>query len=96
LSDWLATVPIPYDGIRVAGTLWSPKSHQVKDFLARNRIPYQWLDIEQDLEARALVDASQPDTHRLPVVFVPDGGVLIEPDVITLAEKIGMHIRLMP
>ena len=45
LSDWQATVLLPYDGIRVAGTLWSPSSHRVKGFLARNRIPYQWLDI---------------------------------------------------
>jgi thioredoxin reductase (NADPH) len=93
LSDWLATVPVPYDGIRVAGTLWSPKSHQVKDFLSRNRIPYQWLDIEQDAEARAMVDASQPDSHRLPVVFFPDGSLLIEPELITLAGKIGMHTQ---
>ena len=44
LSDWAATVPVPYDGIRVAGTLWSANSHNVKDFLARNQVPYQWLD----------------------------------------------------
>jgi len=48
LSDWLANVPVPYDGIRIAGTLWSPQSHSIKDFLARNRIPYQWLDLEAD------------------------------------------------
>ncbi|MGH2544337.1 MAG: response regulator, partial [Ardenticatenaceae bacterium] len=48
LSDWKVTAEIPYAGIRVAGTLWSPRAHQVKDFLARNRIPYQWLDIEKD------------------------------------------------
>jgi thioredoxin reductase (NADPH) len=55
LADWKATVPVPYDGIRVAGTLWSASSHHVKDFLARNRIPYRWLDIEKDPEARELV-----------------------------------------
>jgi len=91
LDDWLATVPLPYDGIRVAGTLWSPQSHQVKDFLSRNRIPYQWLDIEQDSQARALVDASQQGTHRLPVIFFQDGSLLVEPDTLTLAEKAGMH-----
>ncbi|MCI0779556.1 MAG: response regulator, partial [Chloroflexi bacterium] len=46
LSDWSANVLVPYDGIRIAGTLWSRSSHDAKDFLARNRIPYQWLDIE--------------------------------------------------
>ena len=57
LSDWIATVPLPYDGIRVAGTLWSSSSHTVKDFLARNQVPYQWLDIELDTEARDLVES---------------------------------------
>ena len=73
LSDWEATVPLPYDGIRVAGTLWSAKSHDVKDFLGRNRIPYQWLDIEIDAQARKLVEYVSEDQYRLPVVFFPDG-----------------------
>ena len=58
LSDWLASVQVPYDGIRVAGTLWSASSHNVKDFLARSQIPYQWLDIERDEEAKTLVESS--------------------------------------
>ncbi len=91
LSDWLATVPIPYDGIRVAGTLWSATSHHVKDFLARNRIPYQWLDIETDGEARALVDNIQREKGGLPVIMFPDGETLVEPDDVTLARKVGLH-----
>jgi thioredoxin reductase (NADPH) len=93
LSDWKATVPQPYDGIRVAGTLWSPLSHQVKDFLSRNRIPYQWLDIERDAEARNLVEAVNPGDHRLPVVFFPDGTMLVEPGPRELAEKAGMQTK---
>lgn len=94
LSDWTATVTLPYDGIRVAGTLWSPSSHNVKDFLARNRIPYQWLDIEKDSEARALVEETQKDElRRLPVLFFPDGSVLVEPDNLTMAEKIGLQTQ---
>jgi thioredoxin reductase (NADPH) len=91
LSDWLATVPLPYEGIRVAGTLWSPSCHRVKEFLGRNRIPYQWLDIEKDVEAKELVDAISQNQHRLPVVFFPDGDVLIDPDHLTLAEKCGLQ-----
>lgn len=91
LSDWLATVPLPYEGIRVAGTLWSADSHDVKDFLARNRIPYQWLDIEQDSEARQLVEKVSPDDRRLPVVFFPDGSSLVQPDLRKLAEKSGLQ-----
>lgn len=93
LSDWLATVPLPYDGIRVAGTLWSPSCHRVKDFLARNRIPYQWLDIEKDAEARALVEGLNSDRRRLPVVFFPDGDVCVEPDNLVLAEKCGLQTQ---
>jgi thioredoxin reductase (NADPH) len=93
LSDWLATVPIPYDGIRVAGTLWSPSCHRVKDFLARNRIPYQWLDIEMNGEAKALVEGINPEGHRLPVVFFPDGDALVEPDNLALAEKCGLQTQ---
>ncbi|MDX1614011.1 MAG: FAD-dependent oxidoreductase [Candidatus Promineifilaceae bacterium] len=91
LSDWEATVPVPFEGIRVAGTLWSPTSHKIKDFLARNRIPYQWLDIERDKEARHLVETSTPEGRQLPVVFFPDGEVLINPEMRSLAEKCGLR-----
>jgi thioredoxin reductase (NADPH) len=90
LGDWLATVPLPYDGIRVAGTLWSPSCHRVKDFLARNAIPYRWLDVEKDGEAKGLIDASFSDHPQLPAVFFPDGEVLFEPSNRALAEKIGL------
>lgn len=91
LEVWGASVELPFDGIRVAGTLWSPSSHSVKDFLARNRIPYQWLDIEASSEIRELVEATEHGGHRLPVIFFPDGEVLVEPDHRTLAEKVGLQ-----
>jgi thioredoxin reductase (NADPH) len=93
LSDWQATVPVPYEGIRVAGTLWSSTSHAVKDFLSRNRIPYLWQDIEHNAQARQLVESVAPDERSLPVVFFPDGDVLVQPDNRTLAEKIGMQTQ---
>ena len=93
LSDWLATVPVPYDGIRVAGTLWSATSHNVKDFLARNQVPYQWLDIEKDAEAREMVESVDDGPRRLPVVFFPDGSVLADPDNRALAEKVGLRTQ---
>ncbi len=91
ISDWLATATIPYDGIRVAGTLWSANSHNIKDFLARSQIPYQFLDIERDAEARALVEQANAATHGLPVVFFPDGNTLIEPSITEVAEQAGLH-----
>ncbi len=91
LEDWWVTVPVPYDGIRVAGTLWSPSSHRAKDFISRNRIPYQWLDIEVDSEAKALVDEVHKEQRGLPVVFMPDGQVLVNPSNTDLAQAIGMQ-----
>ena len=93
LSDWLATVPVPYDGIRVAGALWSPSSHNVKDFLARSQIPYQWLDVERDLETRELVESTSEGQLRLPTLFFPDGTTLVDPDLRELADKVGMSTR---
>ena len=93
LSDWSANVLVPYDGIRIAGTLWSRSSHEAKDFLARNRIPYQWLDIEADADARKLVEEAVGEDRRLPVAFFPDGTVLIEPDTQALAEKAGLKTQ---
>jgi thioredoxin reductase (NADPH) len=93
LSDWQATVPVPYEGIRVAGTLWSSTSHTVKDFLSRNRIPYLWQDIEHNAQARQLVESVAPEKRSLPVVFFPDGTTLVQPDNRTLAEKIGMQTQ---
>lgn len=89
LSDWLATAEVEYDGIRVAGTLWSANSHKVKDFLARSQIPYKWLDIEKNSEAKALVESTGGDKHQLPVVFFPDGTSLRDPSLRALAEKTG-------
>ena len=91
LTDWWANVPDTYDGIRVAGTLWSARSHEVKDFLARNRIPYKWLDIENDEQARALVETTDNPDNQLPIVFFPDGNVLVAPENRVLAQQCGLR-----
>jgi thioredoxin reductase (NADPH) len=93
LSDWKAQADVPYSGIRVAGTLWSATSHAVKDFLARNQIPYQWLDIEKDNQAVEMIEGVNPGNHDLPVLFFPDGSYLIQPSMRTLAEKVGFQTR---
>ena len=95
LEDWKANVPAPFDGIRVAGTIWSPQTHELKDFLARNQVPYRFLDIEQDTEARASVEAAwaaqEVDSSILPVVFFPGGEVLIDPPRRVVAGLVGLH-----
>ena len=65
LDDWWASCRPPFEGIKVIGVRWSPRSHEIKEFLARNDIPYQWLDIEGDQEARRIVsiaNSSKSDT----------------------------------
>ncbi|MCK6584473.1 MAG: FAD-dependent oxidoreductase [Anaerolineales bacterium] len=92
LEDWRIHVRLPYEGIRVAGTLWSLASHEVKDFLTRHQIPYQWLDIEKDSNARNLVESTTGET-KLPIIFFPGGTTLIQPDLKSLADKVGLQTQ---
>ena len=96
LADWLATFHPPFEGVRVVGLKWSPQAHAVKDFLARNQIPFQWLDVEIDPEARKL-DEQAGDGKNLPLVLFPDGSRVREPTAELVAKKVGLKTRaLMP
>jgi thioredoxin reductase (NADPH) len=88
LDDWNAAHPPPYSGIRVIDTRWSPAAHIVKDFLARNRIPYRFSDIEREPEAKAIAEAAGED---LPLVILPDGTTLGKPDTTHLAAAAGLQ-----
>jgi thioredoxin reductase (NADPH) len=91
LSGWTSKTRLPFEGVRVAGARWSRQCYLVKDFLSRNQVPYQWIDIDQDAPTRELVAARTGGVTRLPVVFFPDGGYLIEPTNLELAAKVGMR-----
>jgi thioredoxin reductase (NADPH) len=93
LAAWQAQARPAYDGIRVAGAGWSRRSYEVKDFLARNQVPYQWLDIERDAPARELVEKLAGDLNRLPVVLFPEGEPLIAPTPLELASRAGLATR---
>ena len=93
LDDWQALFPPSFAGIRVVGHRWSAQSHKVKDFLARNLVPYQWLDIEIDEEARHLLELSGADGSQLPLVLFPDGPPLVQPTNIQIAEKLGLKMH---
>jgi thioredoxin reductase (NADPH) len=93
LDDWVASHRPPFEGIRVVGLRWSPSSHAIKDFLGRNQVPYQWLDLEVEAEARQLIEQLEPETPQLPLVLFPDGSRLEDPSSVQLAEKIGMRTR---
>jgi thioredoxin reductase (NADPH) len=93
LDDWLANFRPPFEGIRVIGNRWSPQSHDMKDFLARNQIPYQWLDIELSEEAQRLAEFANCDRLSLPLVLLANGESLIQPSIPTVAEKIGLRTQ---
>ncbi|KAB8319548.1 response regulator [Tolypothrix campylonemoides VB511288] len=93
LEDWQANFHPPFEGIRVIGNRWSPHSHQVKDFLARNQVPYQWMDIELSEEAQKLTEYAGDDKLNLPVVLFADGSHLIQPTNLQIAEKIGLRTQ---
>jgi thioredoxin reductase (NADPH) len=99
LEEWMASFRPPFEGIRVIGLRWSPKSHETRNFLARNGIPFQWLDAESDKEATKLVNfavtpspntANATGSHHLPLVLFTDGSHLSEPTNSQIAEKIGL------
>jgi len=93
LDDWVSSYRPPFEGIRVIGSRWLPKLHQLKDFLARNHVPYQMFDIETEQEAHEWMSYIQCDVSNLPIVIFPDGSYLIQPTYIQLAEKIGLKTR---
>ncbi|MCC6455842.1 MAG: FAD-dependent oxidoreductase [Caldilineaceae bacterium] len=94
LEEWCANVRLPYEGIRVVGAQWSPACHEIKDFLGRNSIPYQWLDIERSTEAKRLFDSVvQEGEPAMPLLFFPDGTSLVQPTRQQVAEKAGLRTR---
>src|SRR6185312_11595981 len=96
LDDWQASFHPTFQGIRVLGTRWSPRSYELRDFLARNRVPYQWIDVEisaNDPETKQLMDALGPESANLPVVLFPDGTKLLETVPAQVAQKVGLRTR---
>src|SRR5262252_5836871 len=93
LSDWFARARPTFEGIRVAGSALAPATYAVKDFLASNQVPYQWLDVDSDKTARELVSGNDGLAGHLPVVFFPDGTTLSQPFSQFLAVRLGMQER---
>src|SRR5918992_4003113 len=93
LDDWRADFKPPFEGVRVVGDRWSPDSHRIRDFLARNRVPYRWLDVESSEEARQIVERLDHGTPKLPVVVFQDGSYLEAPENRGVAERIGLRTR---
>jgi thioredoxin reductase (NADPH) len=96
LQDWQASYHPAFQGIRVLGTRWSPRSYELRDFLARSHVPYQWIDVEasaNDPETKRLLEALGPDATDLPVVLFSDGTRLLHSAPAEVAQKVGFRTR---
>jgi thioredoxin reductase (NADPH) len=96
LEDWRAHYTPPFEGVRVLGHRWSPRSYTVRDFLARNQVPYHWLDMEMvstSTEIQAAVQAAGGEAAKFPVVFFSDNTHLSDPTTLDIAARLGLRTR---
>jgi thioredoxin reductase (NADPH) len=93
LEDWRADYRPPFEGIRIVGDRWSPASHRIREFLARNRVPHRWLDVEGSEEARQLLESADHGAPKLPLVVYEDGTYAEAPENREIAERIGLRTR---
>jgi thioredoxin reductase (NADPH) len=90
LTTWESGAALEAGGVRIVGHRFSKATHDLRDFLARNRVPARWLDIERDGEARELLKIAGVGADGLPVALLEDGTVLERPTVLELAERLGV------
>jgi thioredoxin reductase (NADPH) len=90
LTSWEAGAALESGGVRLIGHRFSRASHDLRDFLVRNRVPARWLDVERESEARQLLTVAGVEGDRLPVALLEDGSVLERPTVLELAERLGV------
>ena len=98
LLDWSSTFRPLYEGIRVLGTRWSNRSYELREFLARNQVPYQWIDVElaqTDPDVRSLISSLGPEAETLPLILFPDGTRLAEPPLPAVADKVGLRTHAL-
>lgn len=91
LDDWQDTYRPVFKGIKVIGYQFSPKSHEIKEFLSGNLVPYQWQDVEFSKEAQDLLKLNNIALKDLPALFLEDGSCLCSPEIPAVADKIGLN-----
>ena len=94
LDEWQNSYKPDFKGMKVIGYQFSPKSHNIKEFLAGNLVPYQWMDIEKSKEAQQLLEVNNFKVKDLPVIFFEDGTTLQAPSIQELAGKVGLNPTL--
>jgi thioredoxin reductase (NADPH) len=93
LDDWQASYHPVFEGVRVVGHPWSPRSSEIRDFLGRNFVPHQWLNVETDESAKKLLDTTGAGVSSLPLVVFPDGSFLANPPIAEVARKLGLKTK---
>ena len=96
LEDWQASFRPAFDGLRVLGHRWSPRSYALRDFLARNQVPYRWLDVEtaeNNTETQAAIKLSGGEAAKFPSVLFADGTFLSDPSTAEIAARLGLQTR---
>jgi len=93
LDDWQASYHPAFEGVRVVGHRWSPQSNDIRDFLGRNFVPHQWLNVESDETAKLLLKTTCADATLLPVVIFQDGSFLANPPTGEIARKLGLKTK---
>jgi thioredoxin reductase (NADPH) len=89
LDAWLTSDHRPVPETKVVGHRWSARSSEVREFLARNQVPYRWYNSDEP-EGQRLLDAAGADGRTLPVVITPDGEPMVEPTDAALASRVGL------
>ena len=90
LEEWQGNFRPAFDGIKILGYQWSPKSHHIKDFLSGNLIPYRWMDVEISADGQSLAELNNITEKDYPVVILENGELLKDPELTAIGEKIGM------
>jgi thioredoxin reductase (NADPH) len=94
IEEWRAAFPPSFEGLRVMGTRWSPRCYELREFLARNHVPYRWLDVETaatDPEVRKYLGGSTDASAQWPEVIFPDGARISDPGPAELASRVGLR-----
>jgi thioredoxin reductase (NADPH) len=94
LDDWQGNYTPDFKGIKVIGYQFNPKSHEIKDYLAGNLIPYKWFDIENNPDAETLLEVNKMSTGDLPVIIYEDGNCACKPTIRQIAEKTGLSPQI--
>src|SRR3981081_4475079 len=79
--------------VPVYGAPWCPDCRRSKKFLAEQRVAYQWVDIDKDVEGLRLVEELQKGGRTIPTIVFADGGLLIDPSNEDLARRLGLTLE---